>query len=506
MLSDIEISHLQRSIMFNRKKQAEEITVRDNEISNLRLEVHSLKNVISKHQDSYSVVKEKLIKALTEFDLRGVLYDSEITKNVKLTQSLNHAEGAVEMMRQEKDFVRKQLGEAENLLAQSSHQRIRTQEMEAALQHCREQIRLLTDNKSIQESQLLASGRDLEGSRYKHDSLMLRVDVVMKEKEKLLEDVADIKQQLAKLRNSSVEEVGELKRELLKAKDLLEAERSQRVMSESTGEMLKRREGEDRKLLSDAQEKEREALRIKRGIEDQGHALENRLQALRRELEDKEAQRAAAVAQKGVLDVQTSKLQLQLEAILRTKDEAIEKYEALRSEGRYCRQQVLQAVKYAVDIANVAIVQREDGFQNVSTSVGGSDVERGRILRPLLMLSPRGHAASRSPRRSSSSTLFGNIYIYIYIYVYIYTCIYMYIYIQIYIDMYIHIHTYIYEGKAHVDGSFINSELGEPHLDPYGSPGRSFSGVRYGGELEFDPFDRNVLIGLSEALCLPDLR
>jgi hypothetical protein len=86
------------------------------------------------------------------------------------------------------------------------------------------------------------------------------------------------------------------------------------------------------------------------GIEDQGHALENRMQALRRELEEKEAQRAAAVAQKGVLDVQTSKLQLQLEANQRSKEEVIEKYEALRSEGRYCRQQVLQAVKYAVDI------------------------------------------------------------------------------------------------------------------------------------------------------------
>eukprot|EP00596_Hydrurales_sp_CCMP1899_P000321 CAMPEP_0119053596 /NCGR_PEP_ID=MMETSP1177-20130426/74528_1 /TAXON_ID=2985 /ORGANISM="Ochromonas sp, Strain CCMP1899" /LENGTH=930 /DNA_ID=CAMNT_0007033587 /DNA_START=184 /DNA_END=2973 /DNA_ORIENTATION=- len=455
--------------MFNRKKQSEEITVRDNEISNLRQEAHSLKNVISKHQDSYSVVKEKLIKSMTEFELRGALNDAEITKNVKLTQSLNQAEGAVEMMRQEKDFVRKQLGESENLLAQFSHQRLQTQEMDNALQHCREQIRLLSDNKNIQDSQLLVSCRDLEGSRYKHDSLMLRMDVVMKDKEKLIEDTVDLKQQLAKFRNCSAEEVGELKRELLKARDLIEAERSQRMMSESTGEMLKRREGEDRKLLSDAHEKEREALRRERGIEDQGHALENRLQALRRELEEKEAQRAAAVAQKGVLDVQTSKLQLQLEAIQRSKEEVTEKYEVLRSEGRYCRQQVLQAVKYAVDIANMAVIQRDDGMHNVVASVSVNDIERGRILRPLLMLSPRGHAASRSPKRNSTSNLFG-------------------------------------ETKAPVDGSFIFSELGDPHIDPYSSPRQSYNGVRYGGELEVDPFDRNVLTGLSEALCLPDLR
>lgn len=113
----------------------------------------------------------------------------------------------------------------------------------------------------------------------------------------------------------------------------------------------------------------------------------------------------------GMLDVETSKLKLQLEAIHRSREEAIDKYEALRTEGRYCRQQVLQAVKYAVDIANAAIFKKEDshGHNVAGVAAGGFtstsiDVERGRVHRPLLLLSPRGQAAaSNSPLRISTN-------------------------------------------------------------------------------------------------------
>jgi hypothetical protein len=82
--------------------------------------------------------------------------------------------------------------------------------------------------------------------------------------------------------------------------------------------------------------------------------------------------------------------------------------------------------------------------------------------------------------------MYTNIYIYVYTYINAYIFIYIYIYVYIYIYMYIYTYIRIVKyrghaasrsprrsstsnlfGKAPVDGSFI-SEVGDPHIDPYG--------------------------------------
>lgn len=78
------------------------------------------------------------------------------------------------MSRQEKDFVRRQLAEAESLVSQASQQRSKAQELETALQYSNEKIRLLTDSKSALDSQLLVTARDAEGNKYKIESLSIR--------------------------------------------------------------------------------------------------------------------------------------------------------------------------------------------------------------------------------------------------------------------------------------------------------------------------------------------
>jgi hypothetical protein len=78
------------------------------------------------------------------------------------------------MSRQEKDFVRRQLTEAESLVSQASQQRSKAQELETALQYSNEKIRLLTDSKSALDSQLLVTARDAEGNKYKIESLSIR--------------------------------------------------------------------------------------------------------------------------------------------------------------------------------------------------------------------------------------------------------------------------------------------------------------------------------------------
>ena len=342
MLSDTEIFQLQRSIAVHRSRQQQEILTRDNAIADLRKDNSNLNSVILKHQEQYAQLKEQLVKVMLEFEMRGILLDAEQAKNVKASALLDQKDNAIEIARQDKEFLRRQLTEAEGLLSQNSQQRSKAQDLETSLLHAREQIRLLTDNQSSLNSQLQSSIRDLEESKFKVASGELRTELVMKEKTFLVEEAFDLRQQIAKYRASSIDELSELKRELLKSKDLTEQERVMRIKVESNSDTNRAKEMEEYRSRLDAQHRELEARSPVPNLEREKDKLSSQIDALRVALDAKEMERSLENKKSRELEAQIAQLQLQLDTVGHTVEEAKVRYEAVRAEGRYARQKVLQ--------------------------------------------------------------------------------------------------------------------------------------------------------------------
>jgi hypothetical protein len=221
---------------------------------------------------------------------------------------------------------------------------------------------------------------------------------MQKEKGTISEEVSDLKQQLTKARSVGLEEIGELRRELFKARDLVEVERALRVKEELAGNLLRGREGDDRRQLSDS---------------------------LSKQLNEKEIERIAEVDKGRMINLEVNKLQLQLEASRNSFEEAQGRYEYLRLEGRSARSQVLEAVGYAVDIIDITRsfaasrqtkeeregrgererIEEED-IRIDSSWVGEGEREKQTRSRSLLMLSPRAKANLKERERENNDTSF----------------------------------------------------------------------------------------------------
>lgn len=443
MLSDVEICHLQRSIAFHRRKQADEIKSRDYTISSLQSEIRSLGSITSKHQDQFMAIKEKLVVALTEVETQRILLDGERKRSAAADASLEQAENAFQLARQEKDFVRKQLAEAEGLIALSSQHRSRAQEQETALLHSREQLRILTDVKNSLDSQLAAAVRDLEVNKFKSASLELKTEAVSHEKVSLTEVVTELKQQLSKMQIKNAEEVSEIRRELLRAKDLVESERLMRMKSHSDSEMQRIKELEDRS--KEAEEKYR--LSQIPSVNEKETKLSLELEAMSQELVGKERERVLEAEKVSTLGLQLSTMQIQLDANLKRALEMDERYDAIRAEGRYARQQVLDMVGFVTDIITATCLNgnlQDEVLQQGQKSLRVS-ADSMRAPGHILLLSPRAKAAIK-------------------------------------------------------DGGLV-------HLKDCRSPAkRLFPDESNKCIVEHDPFDLAILHGLNDALCLPDLR
>ena len=228
MLSDSEITHLNRSIALHKQKQSEEIEIREKEIHRLRLENATLQSQLSQHYDQHAQVKERLVKTMTELEMRGAMIDAEKDRANRAIVAKEQAEGALEMTRQERESFRKRLAEAETLVASASSQRAQLADLEQSLMHGREQVRLMHDSKSALDSQLLITNRDLESQKWKVGSLEARVESLIKEKSTVTEECSELRQALAKQRSSHAEEVAEFRRDIQRIQDNVETERTKR--------------------------------------------------------------------------------------------------------------------------------------------------------------------------------------------------------------------------------------------------------------------------------------
>jgi hypothetical protein len=487
MLTDSEILHLQRSIAFHRSKQVEVIASRDAVISNLQFDVKNMNSVILKHRDEYAIIKEKLVKVMTEFEMRGILLDAEKQKNSVSSAAVDLKENSLVIARQEIEFLRKQLAETEGLLSLGSQQRNKVQELETSLLHSREQIRLLTDNKSTSESQLHSIGRELEDSKLKCASAEMKIELTLKEKSFLCEEISELKQQIAKSRALSAEELSEVKRELLKAKDSVESERILRTRLESIGESARLKVMEELRCRAEIQQKEMEARSPVPSLEREKDKLSSQLNALREALEAKEAERCLECEKSRGLDSQIAKLLLDLETSRGLVEEVKGRYNAVRAEGRYARQKVLESVGFVIDILSVAGVGETDppraqtqnplqlqdrafeGTYNTESLTSSMGIMR-KAQKSLIMLSPRAKDSLRAQWGPVQVPGQGQ------------------------------------GGEVSMGGNIMNPlRLFSDETMEGGSQGGISIGQSLGGA-GHDPFDLPILHGLTDALCLPDLR
>jgi hypothetical protein len=487
MLSDSEILHLQRSIAFHRSKQAEVIASRDAVISNLQFDVKNMNSVILKHRDEYAIIKEKLVKVMTEFEMRGILLDAEKQKNSISSAAVDLKENSLVIARQEIEFLRKQLAETEGLLTLGSQQRNKVQELETSLLHLREQIRLLTDSKSTLESQLHSVGRELEDSKFKFASAEMKIELTLKEKSFLCEEISELKQQIAKSRALSAEELSEVKRELLKTKDSVESEKILRTKLESIGESARLKDMEEFRCRAEIQQREMDARSPVPTLEREKDKLSSQLDALREALEAKEAERSLECEKSRGLDSQIAKLLLDLETSKGLVEEAKGRYNAVRAEGRYARQKVLESVGFVIDILSVAGVGETDppraqnqnplqlqdrafeGTHNTESLTNSMGIMR-KSQKSLLMLSPRAKDSIRAQWGPVQVPGQGQ------------------------------------GGEVSIGGNIMNPLrlFSDETME-----GGSQSGISVGQSLVgmgHDPFDLPILHGLTDALCLPDLR
>lgn len=493
MLTDSEIFHLQRSIALHRSKQVEVIASRDAVISNLQFDVKNMNSVILKHREEYAITKEKLVKVMTEFEMRGILLEAEKQKNSVSLAAVDLKENSLVIARQEMVFVRKQLAEAEVLVTLSSQQRNKVQELETSLLHSREQIRLLTDNKITSESQLHLIGRELEESKFKHASAEMKVELALKEKSFLCEEISELKQLLAKSRALGAEELSELKRELVKSKDLIESERILRTKLESIGESTRAKDMEEYRCKAEIQLREMDARSPVPSLEREKDKLSTQLEALREALEAKESERSLECEKSRALDSQVARLMLDLETSRGAVEEARGRYNAVRAEGRYARQKVLESVGFVIDILtatgendppraqnSVHFQDRAyDGTYTAEASQASSTGIMRKAQKALLMLSPRAKDSVRAqlgsvPALGPDASAAGNM---------------------------------------NMNSHFALSPqrlFSEDTMETAGGGGGGSQGgaavVQAAGSMGHDPFDLPVLYGLTDALCLPDLR
>ena len=489
MLTDTEIIHLQRSIAFHRSKQVEVIASRDAVISNLQFDVKNMNSVILKHRDEYAIIKEKLVKVMTEFEMRGILLDAEKQKYSVTLAAVDLKENSLVIARQEIEFLRKQLAESEGLVTLGSQQRNKVQELETSLLHSREQIRLISDNKSTSESQLHSLGRELEDIKFKCASAEMKIELTLKEKSFLCEEISELKQQLAKSRALSAEELSEVKRELLKTKDSVESERILRTKLESIGESARAKDMEEYRCRAEIQQREIDARSPVPSLEREKDKLSSQIDALREALEAKEAERSSECEKSRALDSQIAKLLLDLETSKGQVEEARVRYNAVRAEGRYARQKVLESVGFVIDILSVAGVGETDppraqnplqlqdrtaeGTYNPEASLTNSMGIMRKAQKSILMLSPRAKDSIRAQ--------LGPVQV---------------------------------PGQG--QGLGVDTSTGGNIMNPLrlfsddtieggGSQGGLSIGQSLGGA-GHDPFDLPILHGLTDALCLPDLR
>ena len=196
MMSGVEISAIQQSIATNKKKQADDLLLRDKEIGRLNLTIATLQSTITKQTDQNTQLKESLIKVMSELELHGTLLETEKEARSRAVVAREQAEGALEMTRQERESFRQRLVDAEALLSSATSQRTQIVELENAVMHAKEQTRLSHDNKGALDAQIQAIHRDNENYQRKIVALETRNEGLIKEKAVLGEEVASLREQV----------------------------------------------------------------------------------------------------------------------------------------------------------------------------------------------------------------------------------------------------------------------------------------------------------------------
>ena len=510
MLSDAEIFHLQRSIAFHRSRQAEEISTRDTTILNLRSDNKNLNCIIQKHQVQYATVKEKLVKTVLDFEVRGVLVESEKTKNISLTVAADQKEIALEFMRQEKDFVRRQLVEAESLISSTSQQRSKIQELETSILHYREQIRLLTDTKISSDAQVNMSNKDFEEIKFKLQTANMKTDAIVKEKNSLIEENFELRQQMVKVKVCCADEIADMKREVTNVKDLAESERLLRFKLENIGESTRVKDMEECRRKFEIEQKEREREFDARSplpaLEKEKDKLISQLETIKVALECKEAERSVENDRTKDLEVVISKQLFEIEKNNRLVGEAVSRYDAIRAECKYARQKVLELVGFVVDIISISPVsgtvqeQKQRTGSTYKEKVLTESRKSNYVMTPnvqesLLMLSPRAKDSIRA--RYESNRAFQNRNSDHNQYQYPVT------------DMSPQQLFNFENYNSHHRHHYGSRERGGEADDIVGILGQNMdqnNNLMTPNKTECDPFDLAILYGLSDALCLPDLR
>jgi hypothetical protein len=185
-------------------------------------------------------------------------------------------------------------------------------------------------------------------------SLEARVAALTREKAALTEELSETRAAAAKLEAAHAAEAAELRRERLQAMDSMEAERARRVRSEAEEAAARRAEEEDRRQLAEARHREEAVQRRLKDNEDEGHAWRQTALVSRSAADAKETQRQEEVDRRRALEVEVSKLQLQVEGAARAAAEWRERYDALRREGKGVRQQLHEVVHHAADTLQVS--------------------------------------------------------------------------------------------------------------------------------------------------------
>ena len=510
MLSDAEIFHLQRSIAFHRSRQAEEISTRDTTISNLRSDNKNLNCIIQKHQEQYATVKEKLLKTVLDFEMRGVMVESEKTKNISLTVAADQKETALEFMRQEKDFVRRQLVEAESLISSTSQQRSKIQDLETSILHYREQIRLLTDTKISSDAQVNMSNKDFEEIKFKLQTANMKTDTIVKEKNLLIEENFELRQQMVKVKACCADELADMKREVTNVKDLAESERLLRLKLENIGESTRVKDMEECRRKFEVEQKEREREFDARSplpaLEKEKDKLLSQLETIKVALERKEAERSIENERTKVLEVVIEKQLFEIEKNNRLVGEAVSRYDAIRAECKYARQKILELVGFVVDIISISpavsgTVQEQKqrtGSTNKEKVLTASRknifVMTPNVQESLLMLSPRAKDSIRA--RYESNRAFHNRNS-------DQNNQYQYPVTDMSPQQLFNFENY--NSQHHYRGRERGCD-GDDIVGIFGQNMNQNINLMTPNKAECDPFDLAILYGLSDALCLPDLR
>eukprot|EP00981_Chlorochromonas_danica_P006215 scaffold1307_cov166-Ochromonas_danica.AAC.37 len=351
----MEMESLVEQLKKENIRLVEELQVKGSELTRLTRSMESTENTLSKLQSELNTIKLDQQQAILEAEQRSQQLKLATENHQKALQALEQVEHALQRERQARDELDHKLHQLEGESGTFSHTRMLS--LTSDYEKLKEENRSLQHLKFVHEDRINSLEQELESRSQQITSLEHRIDLVLKE------------------RSSIADEVAETKRKIQAAKESYEFEKSLRLRSEAAMDALKKAQGEDmRKIglegLVTIRNNETESVYLL--AEEEKRSLRAKIQELKLVVDEKEMLRQHEISDKKRMEKEIEQLQ---GLLAKRSNEVVQNSTlstVLRKEGRLARKEVTEAAAKIAALVNSLSLDLQLGFTATAEGHSGN--------------------------------------------------------------------------------------------------------------------------------------